>query len=99
EMVWTFFRLIEDHAYDAKHGGYLEAFTQDWQLPEDFRLSPRDLNAAKSMNTHLHIMEAYTNCLRTNAHPAVRGALGELIDLMMRRFVRPDSGHLHLFFD
>jgi mannobiose 2-epimerase len=99
EMVWTFFQLIQDHAYDAEHGGYLEAFTQDWRLPEDFRLSPRDLNAAKTMNTHLHIMEAYTNCLRTNAHPAVRGALGELVDLMMRRFVRPDSGHLHLFFD
>ncbi|MTB52068.1 AGE family epimerase/isomerase [Lewinella sp. W8] len=99
EMVWAFFRLIEDHAYDEQYGGYLEAFTREWRLPEDFRLSPRDLNAAKSMNTHLHVMEAYTNCLRTNAHPAVRGALGQLIEVMLRRFVRPDSGHLHLFFD
>lgn len=99
KMVWSFFHLIEDNAYDPGHGGYWEALTRDWQLPDDFRLSARDLNAAKTMNTHLHLLEAYTNCLRTNAHPAVRGALGELLDLMMRRFIRPDTGHLHLFFD
>jgi mannobiose 2-epimerase len=58
------FKLIETHACDRVHGGYLEVMSPDWQPCEDMRLSDKDMNVAKSMNNHLHILEAYTSLLR-----------------------------------
>ena len=52
---------IQKHSYDPVNKGYLEAFTRDWQPIEDLRLSDKDANEKKTMNTHLHIVEAYAN--------------------------------------
>ena len=59
------FEVIEHHAWDREHGGYIEACTRDWQPIADMRLSDKDENYPKSQNTHLHIIEPYTNLLRT----------------------------------
>ena len=58
------FECIEEHAFDHKHNGYIEACTRDWQQIADMRLSELDANYPKSQNTHLHIIEPYTNLLR-----------------------------------
>ena len=58
------FDCIEEHAFDAEHNGYIEAATRDWQPIADMRLSDLDQNYPKSQNTHLHIIEPYTNLLR-----------------------------------
>ena len=58
------FECIEEHAFDREHNGYIEACTRDWQPIADMRLSELDANYPKSQNTHLHILEPYTNLLR-----------------------------------
>ena len=55
---------IEEHAFDREHNGYIEACTRDWGKIEDMRLSDFDANYPKSQNTHLHIIEPYTNLYR-----------------------------------
>ena len=55
---------IEEHAFDRAHNGYIEACTRAWGKIEDMRLSELDANYPKSQNTHLHIIEPYTNLLR-----------------------------------
>ena len=47
--------------YDFKFKGYIEALKEDWTVIDDMRLSDKDLNSPKSMNTHLHILEPYSN--------------------------------------
>lgn len=54
---------IEEHAFDHENSGYIEACTREWGKIEDMRLSEFDANYPKSQNTHLHIIEAYTNLL------------------------------------
>lgn len=93
------FRLIEGRARDAACGGYREAFSRDWSPLEDARLGETDLNAPKSANTHLHLVEAYATLLRTWRDPELADRLRALVELFVDRIVDRSSGHLRPFFD
>lgn len=99
ELALKLFDLIEQHSFDLIHGGYFEAFTRDWQAIEDLRLSEKDANEAKTMNTHLHIMEAYTTLYRCTKNERIGEALRRLIDYTLNKFIHTKPFHLHLFFD
>lgn len=55
---------VEQHAFDPVNNGYIEACTREWGEIADMRLSDFDANYPKSQNTHLHIIEPYTNLYR-----------------------------------
>lgn len=99
EIAKQFFYLIEKYAYDPVRGGYFEAFTRDWQPIEDMRLSTKDVNEKKTMNTHLHILEPYTNLLRVWQSPEIRNAQQKLIRMFTGKILNPRTNHLNLFFD
>ncbi|WP_367209157.1 AGE family epimerase/isomerase [Sphingobacterium sp. R2] len=84
---------------DDELGGYREAFTEDWQPIADMRLSAKDENEAKTMNTHLHILEPYTNLLRIWMDEDLMKAQADLITLFLERIYSEATGHLQLFFD
>lgn len=58
------FDSIEQYSFDAQYNGYIEACTREWGEIADMRLSELDANYPKSQNTHLHIIEPYTNLYR-----------------------------------
>ena len=58
------YECIEKHSLDTQYNGYIEACTREWGEIADMRLSELDANYPKSQNTHLHIIEPYTNLLR-----------------------------------
>lgn len=92
------FHLVETYAHDEAHGGYFEVRSRDWSAAEDMRLSEKDMDTAKSMNSHLHVLEAYTNLYRIWPDRAVSERLQELIGLFGNRMLTP-AGHFNLFFD
>ena len=110
------FEDLETHAYKCENekmgkcvNGYVEALTRDWQPLPDSRLSDKDENCAFSMNTHLHVLEAYTNLYRVlknvqrddvqGTKERVERQLRILIDIFATRIFDPATGHLMLFFD
>jgi mannobiose 2-epimerase len=99
ERAVRLYRAIEEHATDPVCGGYWEARARDWTPLEDVRLSEKDRNSPKSMNTHLHVMEGYTNLLRVWEGEGLRDRLRALVEIHLERIVDPVSGHLLLFFD
>ena len=64
EKAQKTYRLMEKHSHDDEHGGYFEAFERDWTLSDDIRIGGKQMKTLKSMNTHLHVLEAYTNLYR-----------------------------------
>lgn len=93
------YRSIEQHSFDPVHNGYFEAFTRTWEELGDMRLSEKDANACKTMNTHLHILEPYSNLFRVWPDEGLRGRLRNLTEVFLDRIYNPETHHLGLFFD
>lgn len=90
---------IVKYSYDEKNGGYIEALTRDWKEIGDLRLSAKDANEKKSMNTHLHVLEAFANLHRVSPTDTLELQLRELIQLFAEHIISKKSNHLVLFFD
>lgn len=100
KLALDLFELIEKHSRDKIQEGYFEAATRDWQPICDMRLSEKDDNASKTMNTHLHILEPYTNLLRIDPqNTKLRNAVKDLIFLFLNKIEDRNNHHLGLFFD
>ena len=93
------YRLLEAHSYDPLNGGYFEAFSREWGPIADLRLSAKDDNASKTMNTHLHVLEAYTNLYRIWPDTGLRKRLYHLLDIFTTRIISPATHQQVLFFD
>ena len=103
------FDCIEQHSLDKVNNGYIEAQTRQWNEIADMRLSELDANFPKSQNTHLHIIEPYTNLYRclmeyeggavsSDVVERVEKALRNLIDIFTDKILNPETHHLDLFF-
>ncbi|HZK92734.1 MAG TPA: AGE family epimerase/isomerase [Prolixibacteraceae bacterium] len=98
EKAIALFESIEKYSYDLIEGGYFEAFANDWSVLEDFRLSPKDANEPKSMNTHLHILEPYTNLLKIWPNERLRKKTATLIRIFLDKIIDHWTHHFNLFF-
>jgi mannobiose 2-epimerase len=99
EKAKATYRLLEKHAYDKEHGGYFEAYERNWELSDDLQLSEVDMNTLKSMNTHLHVLEAYTNLYRVWKDEQVKARLEEMITIFLEKIINRENYHFHLFFN
>lgn len=93
------FESIEAHSFDTKKNGYCEALTREWGEMADMRLSDKDENERKTMNTHLHILEPYANLYRVWKDPRLEKQLRNLIQLFTTKILNIKTGHLELFFN
>ncbi len=99
ELAISLYAKIQKYSYDSSKGGYLEAFTRDWQPIDDLRLSEKDANEKKTMNTHLHIVEGFANLYTVWKDESLRKVIIELLETIEKYFINTETGHLRLFFD
>jgi len=90
---------LEKHSFDPIKHGYFEAFSRDWSTLEDQRLSDKDANEKKTMNTHLHVLEAYSNLYSIWPNDGLRRQLENLLAVFGHRIIDTHTHHLKLFFD
>ena len=99
QLAIDLYNLIEKYSFDKERTGYLEAFSGDWQEIKDLRLSAKDANEKKTMNTHLHILEAYTNLYHIWPHATLKNHITLLIKNFTDHIINKETNHLHSFFD
>jgi mannobiose 2-epimerase len=97
------FQWLEDHAHDNTHGGYFESFARDGTVlqPEPSSPDAKDVlgnvYGRKSMNAHIHMLEAVAELARVDRSELVRKRLKELLTLVRDRIAH-EPGALHLYF-
>lgn len=99
ELAKNLYDKIEKYSFDKENKGYFEAFTQDWKPIDDLRLSEKDANEKKTMNTHLHIVEAYANLYKVWKNEELKNTIAQLLETIETHFINPENWHLKLFFD
>lgn len=93
------YNSIEQYSFDEKFGGYIEAFTREWYDAGDLRLSDKDDNERKTMNTHLHIIEAYANLYSVWPDEGLRQKIEGLLGYFDKYIFNYETHHLNLFMD
>ena len=91
------FNVIEKYAFDKVNGGYREAFGRDWSKTDDYILSKSPW--IKSMNTHLHLVEAYANLYSVWPDPKLKKQTSDMLEAIITRIVNPQTNSMELFFD
>jgi len=98
EAARSILALVEARAWDAERVGYEECFARDWTPLDDVRLGETDLNERRSMNTHLHLLEAYATLHEARPDPSLLERLRALVGLFLDRIIAPSGDHVGGFF-
>lgn len=97
EAAKSVFEVLEKYAIDPLKGGYFEVFSRDWKRTHDLLIGESDVTQEKTMNTHLHLMEAYSNLYRVWPDQKVKKSLLSLIEIFNKFIIDPSSNHLICF--
>ena len=97
EFARKLFHIIETTCMDSF--GYLESFTGDWKPEDNDKLSENGLLADKTMNTLLHVLEAYTELYRVAPEKEVGAALRKILVAFKDQVYNPKTKRLEVFFD
>ncbi|MGN0400064.1 MAG: AGE family epimerase/isomerase [Blautia sp.] len=89
--------LIEKKCTDSQ--GYLEAFDRNFEPAENEKLSENGVLAEKTMNTLLHVFEAYTELYRVSQNEKIGERIRFMLDIMADKVYNPEIGRQEVFFD
>lgn len=96
-MAKELFHIIETKCTDEI--GYKEAFDKEFHEVENDKLSENGVIAEKTMNTLLHVFEAYTELYRVAKLPEVKERLEWIMDTFADKVYNPELHRQEVFFD
>ncbi len=97
ELAYTLYHLIENKCRDE--GGYLEAFNRDFTPASNDKLSENGVLAERTMNTLLHVMEAYSELYRADTSSEVGDSIRTILEIFKKRIYNSDRLICEVFFD
>ncbi|GEM00918.1 mannobiose 2-epimerase [Halolactibacillus halophilus] len=98
DLALELYDLIEVEGFNEKSGAYKEEFTREWKEAPNVMLSENGVMADVTMNTHIHILEAYTNLYKVAPSTDLKARLEYLLKIHFEKIYQPDH-FLGVFFD
>ena len=89
--------FMDKYMWDAEHKGYYEFASRDWRYTPNEILMQRNPLNQKTMNTHLHIIEAFANLLRADDSKRLRSRVRELLYIFLHKILNRENWHFHYF--
>ncbi len=99
EAAKEIFEILENKVLDKEKNGYFEAFSRNWLRIRDRMIGEKTPYDEKSMNTSLHILEAYASLYRIWPDAYMKERLRNMVDIFLNKIIDKKTGHLILFFD
>ncbi|MCU0387688.1 MAG: AGE family epimerase/isomerase [Chitinophagaceae bacterium] len=93
------YELLEATCYDPMEDGYIEACNRNWETIDDLRLSSKDANEKKTMNTHLHVLEGYAQLYKVWPDAGLKHQIKQLLMVFRDKIIQPATHTMGLFFD
>lgn len=97
DIAHSLYNLVETKCKDEY--GYLEAFSRTFEPEDNDKLSENGVMAEKTMNTLLHVFEAYTELYRVAQEACVADQLRFMLDIIADKVYNPKLGRQEVFFD
>ena len=97
DRAMDLFRVIEGRCRDE--GGYLEALKADFSPESNEKLSENGVMASRTMNTLLHVIEAYAELYRVHPDGQVMVACVEGLNQVLDKIYNPEKRRMEVFFD
>lgn len=97
EAANTLFEMIEERGFDE--GGYKEALDRSFAPAENDKLSENGVMADRTMNTLLHVFEAYTELYRVSGDLRVKAKLLWILETFRTKIYNPNLHRQEVFFD
>lgn len=97
DLAYELRRTIEEKCRDKD--GYLEAFDRDFTPTSNEKLSENGVMASRTMNTLLHVIEAYTELYTAERLPEVGISLRAALRLFKDKIYDPEKRICKVFFD
>ena len=99
QMALSLFMTIEARSFNTRNNGYIDVLSKEFKKASGLRLSEKEIADTMTMNTHLHILEAYTNLYRIWNTEELRQKLENLLRLFIDKIINHTTWHFNLFFD
>ena len=99
EEAKKIFSMLEKHAADREQGGYFEVFSREWDRIRDRLIGEESDLTEKTMNTSLHVMEAYANLYRVSGDKEVGEKLDAIVRIFLGKIIDRNTSHLIPFLD
>lgn len=99
DLAMNLFSLVENIGFNKENSAYLEEFDREWNITPNEMLSENGVIAEITTNTHLHVLEGYTNLYSVTNNRVVGERLKELIYTFYNKIYDKEQHLLKIFFD
>jgi cellobiose epimerase len=99
QMAKELFYLVETKGFDPVTNAYKEEFDREWNEIPNEMLSENGVMADITMNTTIHVLEAYTTLFKAWPSDDVKRSLENLLHILYEKIYDRETKYLGVFFD